>query len=77
MRGLFTHGVKGNIKWGVVHNQPVICKNTRMIILEQRGKKKKRYYVPGTKIRILKKKYLTAKINPKRKRIENMEKDFW
>ncbi len=51
-RRLFTHGSKGQIKWGKVQGKQVKCKKIRMLLLEKRGK---RYYIPGTKIRVSKK----------------------
>ncbi len=51
-RRLFTHGSKGQIKWGKVQGKQVKCKKIRMLLLEKRGK---RYYIPGTKIKVSKK----------------------
>ncbi len=48
-RRLFTQGLKGYIAWGKVDGKEVVCKKVRMALLEKRGK---RYYVPGTKIRV-------------------------
>ena len=51
-RRLFTKGLKGYVAWGKVGGKDVVCKKVRMTILERRGK---RYYVPGTRIRVSKK----------------------
>ncbi len=48
----FNHGSKGQIKWGKVAGRQVKCKKIRMLLLEKRAK---RYYIPGTKIKISKK----------------------
>ena len=48
-RRLFTQGLKGYIAWGKVDGKEVVCKKVRIALLEKRGK---RYYVPGTKIRV-------------------------
>ncbi len=51
-RRIFTRGLVGHVDWGKVSGKRVICKKIEMAILEKRGK---RYYVPGTKIRVSKK----------------------
>ncbi len=51
-RRLFTHGVKGTMKWGTVNGRDVICKKIKMVILQQRGKS---YYIPGTRTQVSKK----------------------
>ena len=77
-RRLFTHGAKGQIKWGTVSGQKVKCKKIKMALLQKRGK---RLYVPGTKVRVsskalkpnkfgktvsrLKKKYKVGKLRAK------------
>ena len=77
-RKLFTHGAKGQIKWGTVSGQKVKCKKIKMALLQKRGK---RLYVPGTKVRVsskalkpnkfgktvsrLKKKYKVGKLRAK------------
>lgn len=56
-RRLFTHGVKGTMRWGKVNGKDVVCKKVKMAILQQRGKS---YYIPGTRTRVSKK-ILTGK----------------
>ena len=51
-RRIFTKGLKGHISWGKVNGEKVVCKKVKMVILEKRGK---RHYVPGTRIRVSKK----------------------
>ncbi len=67
-RRLFTHGSKGEIKWGTIAGKQIKCEKIRMLLLEKRGHN---YYIPGTKMKVLKK---SLSIKPFSKTVRKLKK---